>query len=422
MNPLPPPAASPDEELRLKRTLVHAFLENIPDVVYFKDRQSRFIAVSKSKADRHGCADPSGLIGRTDGDFFSTVHAAAARQDEEAIMATGVPIVGKVEKLTWADGRVSWARSSKLPLRDDRGQIIGTFGMSQDITAAKQMEEALETAHRDLTDASRVAGMAEVATGVLHNVGNVLNSLNVSAEVIGSSLRQAKSDSLAQVAKLLQDHAGDLGEFLTRDPKGRLVPEFLATYARHQEEERARLREEITSLQQHIDHIKEIVTMQQAYATMAGVVEPLAAAALMEDSLRMNSAGLARHEVRVVREFQPVPLVTAERGKVLQILVNLIRNAKYALDAGTAAEKTVWLRLEAAAPGKVRFIVRDNGVGIPEENLVRIFAHGFTTRADGHGFGLHSSILAAKEMHGDLTVHSEGPGQGATFTLELPSA
>ncbi|HEX3728818.1 MAG TPA: HAMP domain-containing sensor histidine kinase, partial [Opitutaceae bacterium] len=264
--------------------------------------------------------------------------------------------------------------------------------------------------------------MAEVATGVLHNVGNVLNSLNVSATVLATGLRQSKTEALTKVCALLDEHAADLGAFLAADPKGKLVPEFLRSLSRHAHEERARLLQEIDSLQQNIDHIKEIVSMQQAYATMVGIVEPLEAGVLMEDSLRMNSSALLRHEVSVVREYEPVPPVFAERGKVLQILINLIRNAKYALDEGRAADKVVTLRIGPGTAGAVRFVVRDNGVGIASENLDRIFNHGFTTRTHGHGFGLHSSALAAKEMKGTLSVHSAGPGQGAEFRLELPAA
>jgi len=142
----------------------------------------------------------------------------------------------------------------------------------------------------------------------------------------------------------------------------------------------------------------------------------------MEDSLRMHSSALVRHEVNIVREFETVPPVLAEKGKVLQILVNLIRNAKHAADDGNPPKKIMTLRIEAGAPGRIRFIVRDNGEGILPENLIRIFTHGFTTRAKGHGFGLHSSALAATEMRGTLTAHSEGRGQGATFVLDLPAA
>jgi len=286
----------------------------------------------------------------------------------------------------------------------------------------RQMEAALEKANHAVSDAARMAGMAEVATGVLHNVGNVLNSLNVSATVIASGLRHSKHDALAKVCALLDEHAGDLGAFLADDPKGQLVPQFLKSFSRHAGEERARLLHEIESLQKNIDHIKEIVTMQQTYATMAGMVETLDPVALMEDSLHMNLAALVRREVSLVREFQPVPAVLAERGKVLQIIVNLIRNAKHALEESQAAEKVITLRLAPGPAETVCFVVRDNGVGIPPENLPRIFAHGFTTRAHGHGFGLHSSALAAKELHGSLRVESGGRGQGATFTLELPAA
>jgi signal transduction histidine kinase len=283
----------------------------------------------------------------------------------------------------------------------------------------QQMERDLQRARQEVVDVSRMAGMAEVATGVLHNVGNVLNSLNISSGVIAAGLRQSKHDALVKVCALLDEHADDLGTFLTQDPKGRLVPQFLRSFSRHAEEERARLVQEVDSLQKDIDHIKEIVTMQQSYATMAGMIESIDPTTLMEDSLRMNLSALVRHQVSVVREFEPVPPVLAERGKVLQILVNLIRNAKYALDESPAAERVLTLRLEPGPGDTVRFIVRDNGVGIPPENLPRIFAHGFTTRAHGHGFGLHSSARAAKELQGSLAVHSDGHGHGATFTLAL---
>jgi signal transduction histidine kinase len=250
----------------------------------------------------------------------------------------------------------------------------------------------------------------------------VLNSLNVSNNVIASGLKEIKAESLVKIVALLAEHAGDLGEFLTRDPKGRLVPSFLTSFARHLATEQARLLAEVDSQQKNIDHIKEIVTMQQSYATMAGVVEPLTPVTLVEDSLRMNSGALERHGVTVVREFSEVPNVLGERGKVLQILINLIRNAKYALDECADRERIMTLRLEAGPAGTVRFIVKDNGIGIPPDNLDRIFGHGFTTRLTGHGFGLHSSALAAKEMHGTLTATSEGPGRGATFVLELAVA
>ncbi len=409
------PAAPLDAEI------VEALLEQFPDLVYFKDHESRFIAASHSKARRHGLA-PEDLVGKSDSDFFSAEHADLARREEEAIMATGTPVVGKTARITWNDGREGWVITSKLPLRDDTGSIIGTFGLTKDVTEAHRIQQELETAQRKLVDASRLAGMAEVATGVLHNVGNVLTSLNVSASVLATTVQQSKSGVLAKVAELFDQHAADLRAFGNDETRGRRLPELLDTISRNAAEERDRLLREVTWLQENIDHIKEIVTMQQTYATMAGMVEPLDPAALMEDALRMNAGALQRHNVACQREFLPAPRVLGEKGKILQILVNLIRNAKYAADEGKAPTKQITLRVGPTDSDRVRLEVEDNGSGISPENLARIFTHGFTTKADGHGFGLHSSVSVAKEMNGTLSVHSDGIGRGARFTLELPVA
>ena len=159
--------------------------------------------------------------------------------------------------------------------------------------------------------------------------------------------------------------------------------------------------------------------MQQSYATFGGVKEMINVTTLVEDALRMNVGTLSRHRVEIIREFEPVPPLNIEKHKILQILVNLLRNAKHACQDSALADRRLTVRV-GNGEGRIKISVMDNGVGIPAENLTRIFNHGFTTRKDGHGFGLHSGALAAKEMGGSLTVHSAGPGKGATFTLELP--
>ena len=160
--------------------------------------------------------------------------------------------------------------------------------------------------------------------------------------------------------------------------------------------------------------------MQQNYAKVSGFTESLPVAELVEDALRMNAAAFTRHKVVLQREFAPVPHVFVDKHKVLQILTNLMRNAKYALDGTACAQKLIRIGVGLESSGLVAITVADNGMGIPPENLTRIFAHGFTTRKEGHGFGLHSGALAATEMGGALTVQSDGPGRGATFTLTLP--
>ena len=184
-------------------------------------------------------------------------------------------------------------------------------------------------------------------------------------------------------------------------------------------EEQAEILREAGTLLSSVMHIKEIVAMQQNYARTSGLLESLPVVDLVEDALRMNVDALQRHHVKLVREFAETPPILVQKHKVLQILINLIRNAKHACDDAERLDKQITLRVEGGQ-GRIKISVIDNGVGIPVANLTQIFGHGFTTRKEGHGFGLHSSALAAKEMGGSLTAYSEGPGQGATFTLELP--
>ena len=280
--------------------------------------------------------------------------------------------------------------------------------------------EALDRAQHELVDTARRAGMAEIATGVLHNVGNVLNSVNVSATLVAECIRNSKVANVERVARLLSEHEADLGTFLATDPKGKQIPGFLRTLSTHLQEEQTRVLQELTSLNQSIEHVKAIIAMQQNYAKVTGIHETLPLLDVVEDALRLNTISFTRHEIKVRREFTAKPTVTVERHKLMQILVNLLTNAKQALDKPEVKDKTLTVRVALNGHEFVRISVVDTGTGITPENMARLFQHGFTTKPQGHGFGLHHGALAAKEMGGQLTAHSEGDGAGATFTLELP--
>jgi len=219
----------------------------------------------------------------------------------------------------------------------------------------------------------------------------------------------------------LREQNGRLAEFLTNDPKGKVLPEYIEKVSDQLESEYSEMLVKMESLGQHIEHTKEIVAMQQNYAKVSGVYENLPLVPLVEDALRMNAAAFERHGIEVVREFsEDLPLVHLDRHKALQILINLLRNAKYAMDAGEPPHKRLVVRITKPSSDLARITIADNGVGIAPEHLTRIFNHGFTTKADGHGFGLHSGANAGREMGGSLTAQSEGPGKGAEFNLDLP--
>ncbi len=316
------------------------------------------------------------------------------------------------------DGARRTVLSSAQRMVGEAGQPLGALTVIEDITDRRLAEEELERVHKQLLVASRQAGMAEVATNVLHNVGNVLNSVNVSASIVSERIKKSKCVGLSRVAGLLRQHGSDLSAFLA-GPQGTHLPAYLQELAAELIAERDIAIAELAELRGNVEHIKEIVAVQQSYARRGGVTDMVDIRALVEDSLRMNEGAFSRHGVTLVRDFQDVPPLTVDKHKVLQILVNVIRNAKYACDESGRSEKRVTVRVRAA-DGQMLVAVIDTGVGIPPENLERIFSHGFTTRKDGHGFGLHSCALAAKELGGSLKGASEGPGRGATFTLTLP--
>jgi PAS domain S-box-containing protein len=316
------------------------------------------------------------------------------------------------------NGAVRTALSSAQRLSGPAGEPLGALAVVEDITEQRRAEEELERVHKQLLVASRQAGMAEVATNVLHNVGNVLNSVNVSASMVSERIKRSKCAGLARVADLLTEHAGDLATFLS-GAQGKHLPVYLQELAAQLISERDAAVAELSAVRSNVEHIKEIVAMQQGYAKRGGITDTVDVRMLVEDSLRMNEGAFSRHGVTIVREFEDVPLVQVDKHKVLQILVNVVRNAKYACAEAAGGTKCVTVRVRATH-GSILLSVSDTGVGIPKENLERIFNHGFTTRADGHGFGLHSSALAAKQLGGSLQAESTGPGQGATFTLTLP--
>lgn len=290
-------------------------------------------------------------------------------------------------------------------------------------TRVAERTHELESVHAQLLDTSRKAGMAEVATSVLHNVGNVLNSVNVSCSVIAENIRRSRLGSLQKTAQLFEAHIEDLAPFLTVDPTGRKLPEYLGRLSRRLTEEQAAILTELRSLDQNIEHIKHIVSLQQNYATDSGapVREALPVGMLIDKAVRLTAATRSPAELRIERHYTETPVVSVEKHKTLQILVNLVRNARDSLSECGRTDPRIDLRVFTAPDGSSVFVsVTDNGVGIALNNLTRIFAHGFTTKPGGHGFGLHSSVLAAQDMGGSLHATSEGINCGATFTLELP--
>jgi PAS domain S-box-containing protein len=408
------------ETIRSSEYFYHSLVESLPQIIARKDAEGRFTYANSAFAELVG-RPLAEIAGRTDFDFYPSDEANKFRADDLRVMETHQTL--EYENIIEKDGLGRrFLHVKKVPLHDEQGHPLGVQILFWDMTVFREIEEKLKHAQRELIETSRLAGIAEMATGVLHNLGNALNSVNTTVNLTADRVQKSKVTALGKVVQLLEEQHGRLAEFFSADQRGQQLPGYLAQLSEHLLAERSDLLHELEALQQNVDHIKEIVAAQQSFAHVSGITETVEAAELVEVGLRISEASLARHGVAMVREFMPAPPVKVERQKVLQILVNLIRNAKEAINESGRPDKRVALGVRVSAEGRVQIYVTDNGVGIAPENLTNIFAFGFTTKKGGHGFGLHSSANAAKEMGGSLEARSDGVGKGATFVLELPSA
>ena len=355
--------------------------ENANDAIYTHDTSGRFLTVNRAGEALTGYSRAE-LAQKTIFDL-----AMPARREALGVwlqkIAAGEPTRPTFEsELLTKDGRSAPVEVNVRPILTGEA-ITAVEGVARDITERRRAESELGSAQRRLAETSRRAGMAEVVSGVLHNVGGALS---------------AAKDAAARLSgKLKTTAAPDLHDALA----------------------------DAESLGRSLDHIDEIMLMQQGYARASGAPEETPAETLIEDALRINRAALERAGISVAREYSQAPNLLVEKPRVLQILVNLLSNARQACEehAGDPPPRIV-ARIDTPkgerAGTRVRFVVADNGVGIPHEHLGRIFENGFTTKNGAQGIGLHSASLAARELGGALFVHSDGAGRGARFTLELP--
>ena len=294
-----------------------------------------------------------------------------------------MPILRLAKTVKAVEEQKAYSLRAEVFSRDEVGQLTDGFNqmlaiiqsdakalrqannaLALEVAERQQAQTRLEELQRQLIESSRKAGMAEIATGVLHNVGNVLNSVNVSATLISNQVETTMARGLKMAIDLLRKHASDLPGFFAQDPAGPKFLPYLENLNIVLEEERDQLFKESTLLRTNVDHIKEIVTMQQTYACRSGVIECLAAADLLEDALKLHLTAMARHGIHIERDYGNIPPVMVDRHKVYQILLNLISNAKQALKDGQTGEPRLRLRTRFLPDDRIRIEVADNGIGI----------------------------------------------------------
>ncbi len=280
----------------------------------------------------------------------------------------------------------------------------------------KERTRKLEELNKIISDVSRSAGMAEIANGVLHNVGNVLNSVNVSSSIIRDKLRNSASKNLSRLVSMFEENKENLAEFITTDEKGSQIPLFLKLLAERQVSHESDLIIELDSLDKSINHIKSVITMQQSYSGNFGVLESVNMVELIDDALKINMGHKSDSSIEVIKQLDNVAELQIDRHKILQIVINLLSNARHALIDSDNEKKILTISMYEKN-SIIYVVIKDNGVGIIEDDMLKLFNYGFTKRKNGHGFGLHNCALIAESLGGKIVAKSDGEGKGASFTF-----
>jgi len=295
-----------------------------------------------------------------------------------------------------------------------------TYYQQQLEEKVKERTEEIKILHKKLIDAARLAGRADITTGILHNAGNILNSINIDTNILEQILDKSKVDSIIKIADLLTKQKKQLVQYIQTNPKAEQLPSLLLKIGILTSQQNKDFKIKLQELKNNIDHITQIINTQLSHKSFTGYTEKITIDEIISDAIKILEPSIINHHIILINKKANLPPTPLDRHKVLQILINLLKNAKDSLKETTNNNKTITIEAYKSATKQMTITITDTGMGISKQKLNSIFNLGYTSKKDGHGFGLHSAANAAREMKGDLTVTSKGINKGATFILQLP--
>lgn len=396
--------------------LLNTLINIMPDFIYIKDTNSRIIVGNKKLSDVWNLNSPEELIGKTDTDFYPPELGKKFIADDLKIISSREPLINKFEEGLDKEGNKIFVTTTKIPIINSKNEVIGIAGIGRDITDLTMAQQKVKEREVQLANES---GKAEVIADVLHNIGNVLNSINVSVKELQINIRDSKIIGLSKAAELLQKNSNNLADFLTNDEKGKILPDYLIRVASKITEEQKNMFSEVKQLEKRIEIITHILELQQNVTKPSQYtkIEPLAD--IVNTAVEILQPKLTNRGISIEYCIKEDIAIKCIRSKTIHLFVNLIKNSIEALEPRDIAYKEI--KIEASVKDNAYLIsLSDNGIGIDENNLTSIFNHGFTTKKNGFGFGLHSCSTTIQEIHGKISAESGGPGKGCTINILIP--
>jgi PAS domain S-box-containing protein len=401
------------EDLVKEKYFLDSLMDNMPDAIYFKDKESKMIRVSKYMADHFG-STVENLIGKSDFDFQDAIHAREAYEDEQNIQNTRKPKIDFIEKEIKADGSESWVSTTKMPLINPQGEVVGTFGMSRDITAVKRLEEEQ---HEALLDKAVAQGKFEIASDVMHDIGNAVVGFGSYLTRIRRLQNEDSPENLRNLAGFFEKQktvlAASIGE-----TKADAVVKMLGSMAKTQSASQEEINKSITEQLNIITNIQEILNIQRQYITGHESQErkPVNMRNIINDSLSMLFASLDKMAIAVSLNIATeLPIIKGDRTKLMQALLNILRNSIEAIDTN-APEKSIGVNVYTNA-GQLVLQIKDNGKGFDKPTASQLFSKGFTTKSSSSGMGLYNCKAILESHEGTIAITSEGYGKGALATF-----
>lgn len=401
------------EELLQEKYFLDSLMDNMPDAIYFKDQESRLIRVSKFMAERFGGTVDS-LIGKSDFDFQKPERAKEAYEDEQNIQKTRTPKVDYVEKEVWANGSEHWVSTTKIPLLNGKGEVMGTFGISRDITKTKLMEQDRQAA---VLDKAVAQGKFEIASSVMHDIGNAVVGFGSYLTRIRRMQEEDKMEKLQSLTRFFEQHKASISNAIGPE-KASAVIQMLCNIGLTQRSNHEEISKAITEQFNIIGHVQEILNIQRQYIAGHESQERKSVnlRSVINDSLSMVFASLDKSAIDVKLDIAPdLPIIKGDRTKLMQVILNILKNSIEAIDKDSDT-KVISLRGYMQS-GKVILQIKDSGEGFDESTAEILFKRGFTTKPSGNGLGLYNCRSIIESHDGSIDISSEGRGKGAVTTI-----